>query len=154
MYEQEVINLVKNNTAFMGTVDGHRPRVRPMKPYVDEAGHIWLISAAKTKKVAEIEENPRVELCVQGQGEFVQIFGRLKPVKPEAELLKTIFAALPAMTNYFSGPDDPNVVIYRMTVHEVFYANQQHVLTTNVNLDTEPDWDREVSLCPGGFCLD
>ena len=40
MYEQEVLSLLKTETAFLASIDGAQPRVRPMKPWVDPEGHI------------------------------------------------------------------------------------------------------------------
>ena len=66
MFEQDVINLVKNNTAYVATVDGVIPRIRPMTPYVDDAGGIWFASNKSSKKVHEIKANPRVTIFVPG----------------------------------------------------------------------------------------
>ena len=42
MYEQEVIQLLKSETAYMGNVDDNQqPRVRPMRAYVDKEGRRW-----------------------------------------------------------------------------------------------------------------
>ena len=59
MYEQEVIQLVRSETAYMGSIDGNRPRVRPMKPFIDQEGRIWLFSRYDSHKVAQIEEIKR-----------------------------------------------------------------------------------------------
>ena len=64
MYEQEVLNLLKTETVFLGSLDGNQPRVRPMKLYVDKEGHIWLFSPFETRKVVEMKNNPRIEICV------------------------------------------------------------------------------------------
>ena len=37
MYEQEVIQLLKSETAYLGNMDDNQhPRVRPMRAYVDK----------------------------------------------------------------------------------------------------------------------
>ena len=42
MYEQEVIQLLKSETAYLGNMDDNQhPRVRPMRAYVDKEGRIW-----------------------------------------------------------------------------------------------------------------
>ncbi len=152
MYEQEVIHLVRDNPAFLGTVDANRPRVRPMKPYIDEKGQIWLVTAVHTKKIAEIAANPRAELCTLGKNEFVQIYGKLSQdhsVTPE--FIAKIFGAIPEMKEYFTGTTDPAIAVYSLTIHQISYARGKKVFTTGFDIKTEVDV--EALLCPGGFCL-
>ncbi|MDR3589701.1 MAG: pyridoxamine 5'-phosphate oxidase family protein [Negativicutes bacterium] len=152
MYEQDVIQLVRDNPAFLGTVDENRPRVRPMKPYIDEKGQIWLVTAAHSKKIAEITANPRAELCTLGQNEFVQIYGELRQdhsVTPA--FIGRIFDAIPEMKEYFTGTSDPEIAVYSLAIHQISYARGRKVYTTGFDIKTEVDV--EALLCAGGFCL-
>jgi len=153
LYEQEVIKLVKINPAYMGTVDGNRPRVRPMSPYIDESGHIWLITKVGSKKIDELLINPRVDLVTFSDGKMVNIYGRVMPEKPKSEWLEKIFVEMPAMSNYFNGVSDPSIVVYRMIIYEIAYYNGQKTVTSGINLDIESDPDKELRLCQAGFCL-
>jgi general stress protein 26 len=67
MYEQEVLQMIRSNLAFMGTVDGDRPRVRPMKPYIDREGHIWLFSRFDSKKSLNWETTPGSNCASSGR---------------------------------------------------------------------------------------
>ncbi|MDU2063480.1 MAG: pyridoxamine 5'-phosphate oxidase family protein [Sporomusaceae bacterium] len=158
MYEQQVIDLVKSEIAFVGTVEDNRPHVRPMYPYIDKDGHIWLFNSCETRQFSEIEKNPRVELCVYGKnGELVNIYGRLHAqlgIQKELAVQKEIiFREVPALQKYFTGPDDPKLVYYRLGIHEIRYVQDHHTATTRVNLPQEYDPDIEMALCQGGFCL-
>ncbi|MDU4962171.1 MAG: pyridoxamine 5'-phosphate oxidase family protein [Sporomusaceae bacterium] len=159
MYESEVINLVKSKTAFMGTVDENRPRVRPMRPYIDADGQIWLFSRFDTKKVSELQQNPRVELCFVGDNqEVLTIYGRVKdstkPGDPEFRVRRDLMAAdVPDMKQYFAAGDIDSMVIYRLRVHEIRYMRENCELTTQVNLPMEHDPEVELAMCQGGFCL-
>ena len=159
MYEQEVLQMIRSNLAFMGTVDGDRPRVRPMKPYIDREGHIWLFSRFDSKKVAELENNPRVELCFVGQDqEVLNLYGRLRDDTRHGSatfrvLRDMMFAEIPEMKNYFPQQDLNSLIIYRFIVHEIRYRRPSGEFTTRVNLPMKQDPDIELSLCQGGFCL-
>lgn len=159
MYEQEVLHLVKTELAFMGTVDGTRPRVRPMRPYVDKEGHIWLFSRHDSKKVAEMESNPRVELCFVGQDqEVLNLYGRIKDETKHGNasfrvLRDMMFNEIPEMKDYFKDQDLNNLVIYRFIVHEIRYWRPSGELTTRVNLPMKQNPEVELNLCQGGFCL-
>lgn len=159
MYEQEVIQLIKTETAFMGSIDGNRPRVRPMKPYVDREGHIWLFSRFDTRKVSELNQSPRVELCIAGkEGETLTLVGRVKdetrPGSPTFRALKDVmFGELPEMRKQFPDNDTTALVIYRLVVHEIRLVRADYQLVTRVNLPMEQDPDIDLALCQGGFCL-
>lgn len=159
MYETEVIHLIKSEVAFMGTIDGSRPRVRPMKPYIDQEGKIWLFSRYDAKKVAEMMDNPRIELCFMDKDQQVlNISGRIKDVtKPGTPVFRTLrdmmFAQIPDMKHYFGENDQNSVVIYRLVVHEIRYMRSDCELTTHVNLPMEHNPDVELAMCQDGFCL-
>jgi uncharacterized pyridoxamine 5'-phosphate oxidase family protein len=159
MYEQDVIQLIKSETAFLGSYDGSRPRVRPMKPYIDSDGRIWLFSRFDTRKVAELEQYPRVELCVLGKaGEILTVVGRVKDeTRPGSSTYKALkdmmFGELPEMRKQFPDNDATALVIYRMVVHEVRYVKADYELVTRVNLPMEQDPDIDLAMCQGGFCL-
>lgn len=159
MYEHEVIDLVKTGLAFMGTVDEQRPRVRPMKPYIDQEGHIWLFSHFDSKKVSEMANNPRVELCIVGKSqEVLNIYGRIKDETKHGNatfrvIRDLMLADIPEMKNYFKDNNYDSLIIYRLVVHEVRLWRAEGELTTRVNLPMQQDPDIELALCQGGFCL-
>lgn len=159
MYEQEVISLVRSQTAFMGTVDGNRPRVRPMKPFIDRQGHIWLFSRYDSHKVSQIQANPRVELCFLGpQQEVLTVYGRLKddtkPGTPTFRVLRDLMLAeIPDMKQYFAEGKEDSLLVYRLAVHEIRYTRPDCELTTRINLPMEHDPDIDLAMCQGGFCL-
>ena len=159
MYEQEVLDLLRNETAYMGNIAGERPRVRPMKPYVDREGHIWLFSPFDTGKVAELKANPRIELCVVGKNrEVLSITGRVRDeTRPGSSLfratLEMMYAEMPEMKKNFPERDTTSLVLFRVVVHEVRYFREDRQLVTRVNIPMEQNPDVELSMCQGGFCL-
>ena len=159
MYEQEVLDLLRTETAFMGSIDGAQPRVRPMKPYVDREGHIWLFSPFKTSKVNELKQNPRIELCVVGKNRSVlTVSGRVRDeTRPGSSLFRAtldmMYAELPEMREHFPERDTTALVLYRVVVHEVRYMRPDGNLATRINIPMEQSPDIDLALCQGGFCL-
>ena len=159
MYEKEVLNLLKTETVFLGNIDGNQPRVRPMKPYVDREGHIWLFSPYDTRKVAELKNNPRIEICVVGKNyEVLTITGRVRdetrPGSPVYRaMLDMMYAEMPEMKKSFPERDTTALVLFRVVVHEVRYVLADHQMVTRVNIPMEHDPDVELAMCQGGFCL-
>ena len=159
MYEQEVLNLLKTETAYMGNIDGNQPRVRPMKAYVDREGHIWLFSPFDTRKVTELKNNPRIELCVLGKNyEVLTLTGRVRDeTRPGSPLFRAMldmmYAEMPEMKKTFPERDTTSLVLYRVVVHEVRYMRQNHEMVTRVNIPMEQNPDVELAMCQGGFCL-
>lgn len=159
MYEQEVLNLLKNETVFLGNIDGNQPKVRPMKPYVDREGHIWLFSPYETRKVVELKNNPRIEICVVGKNnEVLTLSGRVRDeTRPGSSLFRAtldmMYAEMPEMKKYFPERDTTSLVLFRVVVHELRYMRADHQLTTRVNIPMEQDPDVELTMCQGGFCL-
>jgi len=159
MYEQEVLGLLKSETAFLGSLDGNQPRVRPMKLYVDREGHIWLFSPYETRKVLEMKNNPRIELCVLGKNnEVLTISGRVRDeTRPGSSLFRAtldmMYAEMPEMKKYFPERDTTALVLFRVVVHEVRFMRADHQLVTRVNIPMEQNPDVELALCQGGFCL-
>lgn len=159
MYEQEVLNLIKTKTGFMASVDDNQPRVRPMKPWVDPEGHIWLFSRFDTKITLELKQNPRIELCFVGdQQEVLTLSGRVRDeTRPGSSIFRAtldlMYGANPEMKMYFPQNDTTGLVLYRVVVHEIRYMRPDCQLVTRINLPMEQNPDVELALCQGGFCL-
>lgn len=84
MRKEELFQIMNENPVFhLATMDGEQPRVRGMLLYrADEQGIIF--HTASTKDVyRQIKENPKVELCFQGQGIQIRVSGTLENVKDE-----------------------------------------------------------------------
>lgn len=159
MYEAEVISLVRSKVGFMGTIDENRPRVRPMRPYIDREGRIWLFSRYDTKKVVEMQQNPRIELCFVGdEQEVLTISGRIKnitkPADPTFRVMRDMmFVDVPEMKQYIAAGDVDSLVIYQLMVHEIRYMRPDCEVTTRINLPMEHNPEGDLAFCQGGFCL-
>ena len=159
MYEQEVLNLIRTEVAFLGNIDGERPHVRPMRLYADREGHIWMFSPFETSKVKELKNNPRIELCILGKNyEVLTISGRVRDeTRPGSPLFRAtldlMYAEMPEMKKQFPERDTTSLVLFRVVVHEVLYVRSDCQLVTRVNIPMEHNPDVELNMCMGGFCL-
>jgi len=139
MNQREIFEIMKNKFIFMGTVEGDRPHVRPMKPYIDDENNIWLISHVETKKIKEIEANNRVELCTLGdENEVLRIAGQLEP---EANFSRNViediknkmFVSMPQLQEFFTGSEDPNIAIYHLRVSEIIFRHGVNEVKSELN---------------------
>ena len=62
MFSPQITTILKRQLLFLGTICEDTPRVRPMRPFVDDEGGIWLISYKGTEKNKEIEQINSLEL--------------------------------------------------------------------------------------------
>lgn len=140
MFEQEALALLRSKVAFMANFDGKRPRVRPMKPFVDEKNRIWLFSHLETKKVSELSADNRVDLCIVGDlQELLRISGCVEAVTEATDDLFTatrckLFAAMPGVGRYYTGPNDPRFVLFRLRTEEISFASRDCETTGLVEL--------------------
>ena len=84
MTKQELFKMMNENPVFhLATADGDQPRVRGMLLYrADEDG--ILFHTALTKDVfAQIQNNPKAELCFQANGTQIRVTGVLESVEDE-----------------------------------------------------------------------
>ena len=91
MTKQELFKMMNENPVFhLATADGDQPRVRGMLLYrADEDG--ILFHTASTKDVfAQIQNNPKAELCFQANGTQIRVTGVLESVEDE-KLREEIF---------------------------------------------------------------
>jgi general stress protein 26 len=105
------------------TEDG-KPWVRYMILSADEHLTIWGATFASFRKVGEIRKNPEVHLTTGAKD--METAETYLQIQARAEIL-TDAAAKKAMwndylKNIFSGPDDPNYVVCRITPYRIEYC--------------------------------
>ncbi|RLE29336.1 hypothetical protein DRJ54_04815 [Candidatus Acetothermia bacterium] len=93
------------------------PHSRPMTllGYEDE-GVLWFATSRSSRKVAEIERDPKVTVCflaLEG-GAHAQAFGEAQ-VLEDPELKKELW--MDEWGEYWEGPDDPDLVL--LAIHLV-----------------------------------
>ena len=128
MFSPQITAILKRQLFFLGTICEGRPRVRPMRPFVDAEDNIWLISYKGTEKIKEIELNNKVELCTVDNNDVLRLQGfllqekdmRLEEIK---DVRQQIFEGLPHNKDFFKDAADSNMVIYKLIVSNVIFRS-------------------------------
>jgi uncharacterized pyridoxamine 5'-phosphate oxidase family protein len=63
--EQKIVSIMKENClhAYLATCDGDQPRVRPVSPIVEEDMSIWITTYRTSRKLQQIQKNPKICLA-------------------------------------------------------------------------------------------
>jgi general stress protein 26 len=104
------------------TEDG-KPWVRYVTPMADENLTLWMATFIRSRKVAQIRKNPEVHLTLgvttmETAESYLQIQGWAEILTDE-KTKKTVW--LDQLKAIFSGPDDPNYVVCRITPYRIEY---------------------------------
>ena len=104
------------------TEDG-KPWVRYVTPRGDENLNLWLATFINSRKVAQIRKNPEVHLTVgvtemEKPEPYLQVQGRAE-ILTDAETKKAAWGD--HLKNIFSGPDDPNYCVCKITPYRIEY---------------------------------
>ena len=102
--------------------DDGLPRARPMAIARCEGdGSVWFTSSEKTPKIDEIARDANVAvICHRSRDEaWISLSGRAELVEDRAKI-KELWH--PSMKAWFAGPDDPSIMLIRVTpVHAEYY---------------------------------
>ena len=108
----------------LATVDGGRPRVRPVSPVRTDGFTVYVANLRSYHKTGEIAANPAVELCyLSEQHDQVRIAGRAEVVTERA-LLEAIWADNPLLRHYLGTIDNPELLVYRIVPEQVRFMRE------------------------------
>lgn len=119
---REVIQSAK--FPFLSTLDGLQPRVRPVSPVRVDGFTIYIANLRSYGKTRELEQNPLVELCyLSDRHDQVRITGRAEVVTDRA-LIDSIWAENPLLRRYLGSPDNPELVLYKISPTRVRFMRE------------------------------
>jgi general stress protein 26 len=122
---------------FLATVDGDRPRLRPVSPVRTDGFTVYVANLRSYHKTGEIEANPRVELAyLSADHDQVRISGRAEVVMDRA-LLGEIWAANPLLRHYLGSPDNPELIVYRIVPERVRFMREWSLEYHEVPIDAD-----------------
>src|SRR5215510_14317883 len=99
----------------LATIDGDVPRVRPVSPVRTDGFTVYVANLRSYHKTAEIAANPNVELCYLDDGHNqVRLTGTAE-VLTDGTLLEAIWNRNPLLRHYLGTPDNPQLIVYRIT---------------------------------------
>lgn len=110
---------------MLASVDpGGQPRLRPVSPVKTDGFTVWVASLRSSGKTAELEANPRVELCyMEGGHDHVRITGRALLVTDEAER-RAIWDENPLLRSFLKTVDNPEFMLYRVEPERVRFMRE------------------------------
>ncbi len=109
---------------MLATMEGDQPRLRPVSPVRVDGFVIYVANLKSYGKTAEIAANPKVELCyLDGNHDQVRLTGIAEPVT-DAAVLADIWNTNPLLRRYLGTPDNPELIIYRITPNRVRYMKE------------------------------
>jgi general stress protein 26 len=120
---------------MLATIDGDRPRVRPVSPVKSDGFTIYVANLRLYHKTAEIAANPNVELCYMDDGHNQVRLGGVAEIVTERPLLEEIWNANPLMRQFLGTLDNPQLLVYRVRPTLVRYMQEWALEYHNVPLD-------------------
>ncbi len=106
--------------AFLATVDGQWPRVRPMSPVTVEGNVIYMAAHAGSAKMRQMTQNPNVEVCyMDPDHRHLRLRGRFAMVNDQ-EIKRRMWQDYPLMQRYWKTADDPQYALFCVTVTEAY----------------------------------
>jgi len=122
---------------FLATVDGDRPRLRPVSPVRTDGFTVYVANLRSYHKTGEIAANPRVELAyLSAEHDQVRISGRAEVVTDQG-VLQEIWDANPLLRHYLGARDNPALIVYRVLPERVRFMREWSLEYHEVPL--EPD---------------
>ena len=108
----------------LATIDGDQPRLRPVSPVRTDRFTVYVANLRSYHKTAEIEANPKVELCYLDDGHNqVRITG-VAEILADRGLLQEIWDANPLMQQFLGSIDNPQLIVYRISPTRVRYMQE------------------------------
>ena len=137
---------------FLATVDGDRPRLRPVSPVRTDGFTVYVANLRSYHKTGEIEANPQVELAYLSAGhDQVRISGRAEVLHDRA-LLQEIWDANPLLRHYLGALDNPELIVYRILPERVRFMREWSLQYHDLPLAADAG-DRAPAI-PGGGAHD
>ena len=100
---------------------------RPMSVQeVDDAGHLWFLSADDSHKNQELKRDPNVTLYFQGSAhsDFLTLLGTAS-ISRDKQKIKQLWE--PVIKTWFTeGVDDPRISVIRVAPSEGYYWTTKH----------------------------
>lgn len=109
--------------AYLATCDGDRPRIRPVSPIVEDDLSIWITTYRSSRKVRQIEDNPKVCLAFveQPRGDSAAVVeGEAGIVDDPTECGRVWNLAPFDLGEYFpDGPDSEEFCLLKIVVERI-----------------------------------
>ncbi|HEY9766036.1 MAG TPA: pyridoxamine 5'-phosphate oxidase family protein [Chroococcales cyanobacterium] len=119
----------KVNPFSLSTIDAEGyPSIRMMGIFFRDGLDIYLNSRCPSKKLDQIEKNPKISLFFHSPGytELLSYFGTAELVEVPEERARAWERFPEALRKYHSGPQSPNLAIIRIEPVRLEYTDRQN----------------------------
>ncbi len=108
---------------YLATAEGDQPRVRPVS-LLNLEKKFWIATSPRSAKARQILRNPNVEFCYPltaecGNG-YIRVSG-IGTLVRDSEVIERIGNQIPFLTEHWTGTQDPDFCLIRITKVEVEY---------------------------------
>jgi len=130
--KQRIVEIIKEiEPAYLATCEGDQPRVRPVSPIVEDDMSIWIGTRSTSRKVKQIEQNPKVCLAFvqpphSAKGEKVAIvIGEAKKIPNLEErkrfwrLWSQVYPTFDLTRAYPNGPESNDFCLLTIIVKKI-----------------------------------
>lgn len=109
---------------MLATIDGDRPRLRPVSPVQTSGFVVHVANLRAYHKTVEIAANPHVELCYLDEGHNQVRLAGIAHVETDQAVLAAIWNANPLLRNYLGSLENPQLIVYRIEPTRVRYMQE------------------------------
>ncbi len=96
---------------YLATVDGDKPKVRPLGTAEIFEDHLYIQTGKKKDVFKQIEANPYVEISAFKDGKWIRVSGKLI-ADDRLEAKKDMLDKNPSLRAMYSENDDNTIVLY------------------------------------------
>ncbi len=133
--KEEALDIIADaGFGFFGTVEGTKPCVRPMMPYLTEDGQLLLALLGRSRTITQIKGNPNVEVCFVDRKMWYCRVSGTAVISDDLAKKQMIFENVPMLRQYFAGPEDPNFHMAIITIKTVEAMTPHSRLPENISL--------------------
>ncbi len=118
---------------FLASVDGDKPRLRPMTRLFNDGFCIWSCSHKDTNKLKQIRQNPMVEACfLDTSNRHLRVLGAVEIFEGDVD-----WEALPIKKDTLPMLEDPDYILIKIFPKEVRMLNDWSLDYKNIPIHDE-----------------
>ena len=123
--EQKIVSIMKDNFLYasLATCDGDQPRVRTVSPIVEDDMSIWVTTRSTSRKVKQLQENPKICLSFMEQpnGDKAAIVIGEARIIPDIEKKKRVWKLAPfdLYEHFPNGPESDDFCILKIAIKRI-----------------------------------
>ena len=106
--------LTRAGTFYLATVEGERPRCRPLAFHLLHGGRLYFAVGDFKAVYRQMQQNPRVEICAVADGTFLRYYGRAV-FDSDPALAERVLDAMPAMRRLYNEQTGCRLALFSLT---------------------------------------